>query len=54
MKQHFRLALVLVGLLSFITAISSVRTGAKTCNKQQQEKVCNNGVTSFVLFRVIS
>jgi hypothetical protein len=54
MKRNIRLALVLAGLLSFISVVSAVKTGAKTGKEQKKEEVCNKGITSFVLFRVVS
>ena len=54
MKKNIRMALVLAGLLSFISAIAAVKTGTRKNKEQKQEEICNKGVTTFVLFRVVS
>lgn len=54
MKQNIRLALVLAGLLTVISAIAAVKTKERKCNTPKQEEVCEKGVTTFALFKVVS
>ena len=54
MKRYLKLTLVIAGLLTFIIAMPAVSKDRKNCTEQKEQETCNKGVTTFVLFRVIS
>ena len=53
MKKNIRMALVLAGLLTVVSAVAAIKTKEQKSRVQKQQDAGSKGVTTFALFRLV-